>query len=217
MKKLSMAICGMILINSMPAAAQMPYIEEVRALGSVAGQGLACGASKYDNFELLARAILISKAPSNNIQAQGMYAYNEEKANAYISKQYDGFYNCAEINRRFDNQAIFQATLYTDGTIKMPDGTIITPREPYDASQIYQKNAKIREDLQAIYDGSGNTEVKELKIKSGGNDSDIQTVYKPQENAGDKTLSSAVSLPPVPDVAPAATDNGGIRHIKRRK
>lgn len=218
MKKLSMAVFGMLLLNFPQAAAQVPYIEEVRALGSVAGQGLACGASKYDAFELLARAILISKAPSNSIQAQGIYAYNEEKANAYISKQYDGFFECDKINRRFDNQAIFQAVLYADGTIKMPDGTIVTPREPYDASQIYQKNAKIRDDLQAIYQGSGNAEVKELKIKSTGSDTDIQTVYKPQENAEDNSLPSvAAPLPSAPDVSPAAADSGGVRHIKRRK
>ena len=47
-----------------PAAAQMSYMDEVKALGAVSGQGLACGASKYDDFELLARAIMLSKAPS---------------------------------------------------------------------------------------------------------------------------------------------------------
>ena len=44
MKKLSMAVFGMLLLNFPQAAAQVPYIEVVRALGSVAGQGLACGA-----------------------------------------------------------------------------------------------------------------------------------------------------------------------------
>ena len=47
------------------AQAQMPYIEEVRALGAIAGQGLACGSSKYDTFEMLARAILLTKSPSD--------------------------------------------------------------------------------------------------------------------------------------------------------
>ena len=82
MKKLSMAVFGMLLLNFPQAAAQVTYIEEVRELGSVAGQGLACGASKYDTFELLARAILISKAPSNSIQAQGMNAFNVVLAKA---------------------------------------------------------------------------------------------------------------------------------------
>ena len=49
---------GTILLPTI-ALAQMSYLDEVRALGAVSGQGLACGASKYDSFELLARAILI--------------------------------------------------------------------------------------------------------------------------------------------------------------
>ena len=83
------------------------YMDEVKALGAVAGQGLACDSTRIDTFEMIARVILITKARSNAEQAAGMRAYNEEKANAYISKQLDGFYECPQIVRRFDNQAIF--------------------------------------------------------------------------------------------------------------
>ena len=141
------------------ARAQMPYIEEVRALGAIAGQGLACGSSKYDTFELLARAILLTKSPTDKLQNDAIYAYSEEKANAYMSKELDGFYECAEINRRFDNQEIFKAVLYADGTIKMPDGQILTPRKPYDARLIY-KNNKDRETAKAIYNGTQATITK---------------------------------------------------------
>ena len=44
------------LVLATPVSAQMAYEDEARALGAVAGQGLACGSSKYDTFELLARA-----------------------------------------------------------------------------------------------------------------------------------------------------------------
>ena len=67
------------LLSTGANAQEMNYIDEVKALGSVAGQGLACGASRYDTYELLARAILISKASSDAEQARGMYAYNEAK------------------------------------------------------------------------------------------------------------------------------------------
>ena len=156
------------------ALAQMSYLDEVRALGAVSGQGLACGASKYDSFELLARAILITKAPNDSFQAQGMYAYNEEKANAYMSKQMDGMYNCAEINRRFDNQEIFNATLYADGTIKMPDGKIITPRQPYDASVIYKKDDEQKIRAQTIYDRGDNVKVGEVTFKTEETKSNVQ-------------------------------------------
>ena len=39
------AVIGMFWAFS--AQAQMPYLDEVKALGAVAGQGMACGASKY--------------------------------------------------------------------------------------------------------------------------------------------------------------------------
>lgn len=227
MKKALFTI-AMIVIYSLKAQAQMPYIDEVKALGSVAGQGLACGASKYDDFELLARAILISKAPSSKIQAEGMYAYNEEKANAYMSKQFDGFYECVDINERFDGQKIFQATLYADGTIKMPDGKIITPREAYDATQIFQKNANIRSDMKAIYDGSNNVKVGEIKIKPDGNEKDIQTVYKGDSldvNQPEITLPNlptAKTVEPIKDATSAAkpaqnsATNSSIGHIKAK-
>ena len=145
------------LFWAFPVQAQMPYLEEVKALGAVSGQGMACGASKYNTFELLARAILISKAPSDKMQSEAVYVYNEAKANAFISKQMDGFFECDAINRRFDSQDIFKATLYRDGTIKMPDGTLVTPRRPYDATLVYNKDVDV--DAEAIYSGGGNQDV----------------------------------------------------------
>lgn len=152
------------------AQAQVPYLEEVRALGLVSGQGMACGASKFDTFEMLARAILITKASSDRQQAEGMKVYNEAKADAYISKQMDGFYECDKINRRFDGQPIFQATLYADGTIKMPDGQIFTPRNPYDATLVYNKEDDGRKVAQKIYQKQANKQVpmKAVQFKTDG-------------------------------------------------
>ena len=157
----SLFVCLCCFLGAFSARAQMPYIEEVRALGAISGQGLACGASKYDTFELLARAILLTKSPSDKLQRDAIYAYSEEKANAYMSKEMDGYFECQQINKRFDNQEIFKAVLYADGTIKMPDGQILTPRKPYDASMIYKKNPKVREETKAIYNGA---EAKIIKV-----------------------------------------------------
>ena len=99
MKKIVLAVL-VLLLNAATARSAEPYLEEVKALGIVSGQGLACGASKFDTFEMLARAILITKASSDRQQAEGMRVYNEAKADAYISKQMDGFFECAQINRR---------------------------------------------------------------------------------------------------------------------
>lgn len=158
MKKIVLAVL-VLLLNAATARSAEPYLEEVKALGIVSGQGLACGASKFDTFEMLARAILITKASSDHQQAEGMRVYNEAKADAYISKQMDGFFECAQINRRFDNQLIFRATLYADGTIKMPDGQIFTPRNPYDATLVYKKGDNGRSEAERIYKKRANRRV----------------------------------------------------------
>ena len=69
MKKIVLAVL-VLLLNAATARSAEPYLEEVKALGIVSGQGLACGASKFDTFEMLARAILITKASSDRQQAE---------------------------------------------------------------------------------------------------------------------------------------------------
>lgn len=133
------------------AQAQMSYIEEAKSLGTIAGQGLACEASKYQTFELLARAIILTKSPSDTQQNDALKAYMEKKADVFVSKQLDKFADCSNIAKRFDAQDIFKATLYADGTIKMPDGQIITPRNPYDAASIYDIKSQELQHANEIY------------------------------------------------------------------
>ncbi|MBR1605648.1 MAG: hypothetical protein IJ660_06045 [Alphaproteobacteria bacterium] len=143
------------------------YMDEVKALGAVAGQGLACGSTRIDTFEMIARTILITKAKSNAEQAAGMRAYNDEKANAYISKQLDGFYECSQIVRRFDNQDVFNVKIYADGTIQMPDGALYTPRAPYDVTAVSQENKNQRKQAQKIYQNAGKRKIGKLKLNTG--------------------------------------------------
>ena len=118
----------------------------------------------------------------------------------------DGFYECTLINRRFDRQEIFKAVLYEDGTIKMPDGKVITPRQPYDATMIYKKDDKIRENLQAIYDGNGNGRVIDVRVQ----DSTVPAApaVKKQAKPAVRRLKAGQSRAVSPDA--------GIAHLKRR-
>lgn len=181
MKKTNLFIAILLgCLSAAPGQAQnMSYIEEVRALGAVSGQGLACGSSKYETFEMLARAILISKASSDREQARAMQVYNEEKANAYVSKQMDGFFECAQINRRFDAQDIFNAKLYADGTIQMPDGSIITPRAPYDASLVYDAEIDEHAKAEAIYNKKKRKNQEAPKINAGVTGEATSRAYTP--------------------------------------
>lgn len=211
-----MVILVLFVFGASKTKAQMPYMEEVKALGAVSGQGLACGASKFETFELLARAILLTKSPTDKLQNDAIYAYSEAKANAYMSKEMDGFYGCETINRRFDNQEIFKAVLYADGSIKMPDGKLLTPRRPYDARMIYKKNAKVRENAQAIYNGSGEAKILEVNVK----DSTLEQaqIDKTQRNLNVPEYQNQAPEPKkidktyVPDY-----QDSGIKHISRSK
>ena len=78
-------------------------------------------------------------------------AYNEYKASAFISKIEDGFYNCRAIASDFDNQDIFKMVLYGDGTIKMPNGTILKPRQEYDPTQVYETDSNARQNYMDMY------------------------------------------------------------------
>lgn len=222
-----------LIFASAPAAAQMPYLDEMRALGTVSGQGLVCGAAKYDQFEMLARAIMLTKAPDNATLQKGAYAYTEAKASVYMNKRLDGGYLCREIASRFNEQDIFKISLYEDGTIKMPDGTIITPKMPYDARKIYKKDNRLKANLKSIYDGAaGKAQARVLKrggkvSSSAEGAAQMQTAslmpqpaaaYRPQPlqpvvpyqaNAARVPASASPAARTVPDDSP-------IGHISRR-
>lgn len=202
---------------TLPTQAQMPYIEEVRALGSIAGQGMACGSSKYPTFEMLARAVILTKAPNNRMMNDGVYAYNEEKANSFLSKQMDGFYECPLIVKHFDNQEIFNITLYADGTLKMPDGKIITPKTPYDASQLYSQDSKEIETAQKIYDKAalkGSPSQIKATVTSTRPDSRPRYDKAVQPPAVITTGNGSAASVPQNTTAPLSAN---IKHISRRK
>lgn len=133
------------------AAPKISYTEEAAALGSVAGQGLACHAKKYHQYELLARAIVKSKAQSQKMEEDGFYAFNEGKVTAFMDILNNDFADCDDINYAFNRQKIFQSTLYSDGKIKMFDGSMITPREPYKAAELYKKDPEAYLKAEAMY------------------------------------------------------------------
>ena len=177
------------LLMATPVNAQISYEEEARALGIVAGQGLACGSSKYDTFELLARAIILTKSPSDALQNKALKIFTEEKADVFVTNQLNNFADCPDVLKRFDNQDIFKATLYADGTIKMPDGQILTPRVPYDATKVYDKNANVRKRAAAIY-SKEKKNVKKLEFKDASMKAGNQVRPSRATGGSQKILSS---------------------------
>lgn len=207
MKKILTSVSALIF-SAASASAQLPYIEEVKVLGAIGGQGMACGSTRYSTYEMLARAIMLTKAPNIEMMNKAIYAYSEAKADSYMSKQLDGYYECPLIVRRFDNQEIFNITLYADGTLKMPDGKIIKPFRPYDASQIYDTSAPEIGQAQNIYaQNKRKIDPRQLKPQI----SSIRPESRPRyENAVSNTppvASSAASSPATPS---------SVKHLSRK-
>ena len=145
-------LASLIVLVASLSPAQADYLEDVKNLGYISGEGVACNAKRYPSYETVARAFLVSAAKSDEEQARGMYAYNAAKASAYMRISRSGYFNCDEINKRFDKQEIFNTKLYKNGTLKMPDGKVIKPRVAYDASKVYDKSYNEREHLEEHFD-----------------------------------------------------------------
>ena len=190
--------------------AQVSYVEEAKTLGIVAGQGLACQSSKYDQFEMLARAIILSKAPSQQALQDGLYAYNSAKADVFLAKRRDGGYLCGEILQMFDNQDIYNIVLYEDGTLKMPDGQIITPKTPYDATKIYAVDSNLQQNVSEVYQASVD------KVQQGRNKAQV---YAPQANAQNNSPLQVQNAPQ--DTVQPLVNNfepeSSIGHLSRRR
>ena len=153
---------------------------------------MACGSAKYDTFELLARAIILTKSPNAKLQSEALKVFTEEKANIFVVKQLDKFAGCGEIVERFNEQDIFKTTLYADGTLKMPDGQIITPREPYDATKIYDKKSNVKRRAAKIYN-KDTSKVKKVKFEDASISQGRQV--KPIKSAGGR--QKVISAPTI--------------------
>lgn len=147
----NIVILTLIMLLVKPAIAVEDYLDNIKTFGYISGEGLACGATRYQSYEMIARAYLVSAARSDNEQAEGMYQYNLAKAQAYMNKKRNGLFDCAEVNQRFDNQKIFETKLSKNGKIKFPDGKVITPRQEYDVTLVYNRNEDERGKMEAFY------------------------------------------------------------------
>ncbi|MFI3241815.1 MAG: hypothetical protein R3Y43_04535 [Alphaproteobacteria bacterium] len=129
MKKL--ILLALILLPNI-SLANVSYIDEAKQLGTVAGQGKACNASKTRTFEMLSHAIILTKGSTVSARDSALKAYLKEKVRAFMFTKSE----CPEVLATFDNQEIFNIKLYKDGTIQMPDGKVFKPKIPYDATNI---------------------------------------------------------------------------------
>lgn len=134
-KSISLVLLGLSVIISSPVLAQSRTVKGVsptQQLGISAGVALACQVDRDDlkNYEMIASRLIANPLPSDDAEKVALEEYAKAKLTAYEDQKKKNTMNCTEVLSRFHNQKIFDAIVYQDGTLEMPDGKIIKPKRP---------------------------------------------------------------------------------------
>lgn len=128
MMKKSITILGLsfILLGiSSTAHAVLPK-SEAELMGAMAGGAWACGAiDDMKTFELIAGNILLNKAATKDEQIDAIEAYSLAKITAYRKQKRYPNISCKDFLRDFRKMEIFNSTVYSDGSVKLYDGTML--------------------------------------------------------------------------------------------
>ena len=117
----------MMFLSSFNAFAQSS--KDTENLGTVAGVVLACGAYRqlYQFEEILSR-YFSNTAPNQAVEDASLRLYATAKANSYIFQRNKNKRICPQAIADFSRMDFFNFELYSDGTIRTPDGKFLYPR-----------------------------------------------------------------------------------------
>jgi len=127
MKK-SITILGLNLIMLMTAGTAQAVLpkSEAEIMGAMAGGAWACGAiDDMKTFELISGNILLNKAATKDEQIKAIEAYSLAKITAYRKQKRYPNISCQDFLRDFRKMEIFNSTVYSDGSVKLYDGTML--------------------------------------------------------------------------------------------
>ena len=99
-----------------------------KKLGLVAGAASACGAHKQlYRFEEIVSRIFANKAKTPEIEKKMITEYAKGKAESFISQTERKRMPCREVVDSFSKMPIFKFQLYSDGSLKTPEGKFLFP------------------------------------------------------------------------------------------
>lgn len=119
----------MIFLAPFNVSAQSQSGRDTESIGTFAGVVLACGAYRqlYQFEEILSR-YFSNTAPSQATEEAALRLYASAKANSYTFQRSRSKRDCAQTIADFSKMDIFKFELYSDGSIKTPDGKFLYPR-----------------------------------------------------------------------------------------
>lgn len=119
----------MIFLAPFDTARAQQSGKDTESIGALAGVVLACGAYRqlYQFEEILSR-YFSNTAPSQAAEEASLRLYATAKANSYTFQRNRSKRDCPQTLADFSRMDIFRFELYSDGSIKTPDGKFLYPR-----------------------------------------------------------------------------------------
>ncbi len=113
-------------------AAGASALEDAAMLGTMAGLAETCkeNSKKIADFELISARLIALNSHSDEEEIAGYRRYAEEKSTAMRKQKNTPKMNCKEVLHRFENMPIFKSVVYSDGSVKLSDGTFLKTKRP---------------------------------------------------------------------------------------
>lgn len=109
---------------------------EAQQLGTWAGLALACNAgNKLDEFEFIASRIIGNQAATAEERTTSFKEYATEKLRTYNLQRKTPTESCEQVLAHFDDLPIFRSTVEQDGSVRLPDGKVISATQPQPQSK----------------------------------------------------------------------------------
>lgn len=123
---------GVCFLSFSVFGAKLSVSDEAALLGTMSGLADACGENnkKISDFELIAARLIAVKSMTDDEEIAGYQRYAQEKMIAMKKQKSSPKMACNEVLRRFENMSIFKSIVYSDGSLKLSDGTFLKAMRP---------------------------------------------------------------------------------------
>ena len=119
---------AVFMLAFFPLNAWAAATNDAEDMGHLAGAVMACGAHRsLYQFEEIVSRYFSNTAPNEEAEKAQLRIYAQAKASTF-SVYRNRTSDCPETIRDFIRMPIFSAELYSDGSLKMPDGKFLYPR-----------------------------------------------------------------------------------------
>ena len=113
-------------------AKEFSVMDEAAMLGMMEGIAEACGEKpkKLEDFKLITARLIANKTDSHEEEVACYRRYASEKVLGMTRQKNNPKMPCKEVLYRFENMPLFKSVVYSDGSLKLSDGTFLKNKRP---------------------------------------------------------------------------------------